>query len=285
MIKIRFLIIGGSGFIGTNLKEELVLRGQEVEIFDIRDKDNPRDVNIDKELLFNSVKNCDVVFHLAAIPAHRLSVENPYKIISNNYNATLNILTACKAFEKKIIYASSFSVYGKQKPTWNEDTSLSCDTPYSHTKIASEQLLELYHKLYNTEVIIARLSNVFGPYEELHQPLQVLPIWFECKKRGMPLIVNGKNTTRDFTYVFDIVNGLILLSRQKGFNIFNICNGKETKISDVAKEISDDVEIKDLPNYEAERWVGSNKKMRKLGWQPTKDIFEWVREQNMMGGK
>lgn len=278
----KILITGISGFIGTNLKIEAERFGWEVKGIDKR---GPMLIDLCDELngylISDLVEWADVVYHLAATPAHRLSVNSPKEIIHNNVNAALVVAELCRKHKKKLIHASSFSVYGKQPSPWKEDMPLQYDTPYSASKSMIEEMLQMYHRLYGLNVIIARFSNVFGPFEELHSPPQVLPVWFDLKTKNEPIKVFGAETTRDFTYVWDVCHALLQLSQQDGFEIYNICFGKEEKLVDVARKISHDVIVEELPNYEASSWVGDNSKMKALGWSPTKDVHSWVIEERL----
>lgn len=276
----KILITGANGFVGLNLRIELERIGWEVKGIDKRGA-KPLDLcdDLERSEISDLVQWADLVYNLAAIPAHRLSVASPERIIRNNFNATLTIAELCRRHNKKLIHASSFSVYGKQPSPWKEDMPLQYDTPYSASKSMIEEMLKLYHHLYGLDVIIARFSNVFGPFEELHEPIQVLPTWFNKKKKGETIIVYGSQTTRDFTYVWDVCNALMRLSRENGFEIYNICSGKEEKLVDVARKISSNVVVEELPDYEASQWVGDNTKMRSLSWAPTKDIYQWVIEE------
>ncbi|MDO8623142.1 MAG: NAD-dependent epimerase/dehydratase family protein [archaeon] len=282
MIK-KVLLVGGAGFIGTNLRRSLLKLDYDVKIFDWRESDiNPFSRNIIKNHphLLSDIRWADTVFHLAAIPAHRLSVERCNEIIYNNCNVSMNIVEFCKILKKPLIYASSFSVYGKQPGPWTEDMQTYQDTPYSFSKVVSEDLIKLHHKLYGLKAIMARFSNVYGNFEELHEPCQVLPTWFEAAKKGETLTVYGEETTRDFTHVQDVVDALILLMNyETDFDIFNICRGEEVKLLDVAKAISDNVKVEPLPDYEASSWVGDHSKItEKLGWKPTRNVFDYIKE-------
>lgn len=278
----KILITGINGFIGKNLKIEAERYGWEVKGIDKRG-DAPLDLcdDLSHSEISELVGWADIVYNLAAIPAHRLSVSSPECIIRNNFLATLTIAELCREHNKKLIHASSFSVYGKQPSPWKEEMPLQYDTPYSASKSMVEELLKLYHNLYKLDVIIARFSNVFGPFEELHKPIQVLPTWFNKKKEREPITIFGNETTRDFTYVWDVCNALLRLSREKGYDIYNICSGKEEKLVDVARKITQNVIVEELPYYEASRWVGDNTKMKSLGWTPTKDVYQWIIEERL----
>ncbi|GEM_PF-2166526 len=278
----KILITGNGGFIGKNLQIEAERIGWIVKGIDKRG-DKPLDLceELDRSEISDLVEWADIVYNLAAIPAHRLSVKSPERIIRNNFNATLTVAELCRKHNKKLIHASSFSVYGQQPAPWKEDMPLQYDTPYSASKSMIEEMLKLYHHLYGLDIMVARFSNVFGPFEELHDPIQVLPLWFKKKKAGEPIVIYGSQTTRDFTYVWDVCHALLRLSREKGFDVYNICSGKEEKLVDVARKISHSVGIEELPNYEASRWVGDNTKMKALGWSPTKDVYSWVVEERL----
>jgi nucleoside-diphosphate-sugar epimerase len=286
----NIFVVGGSGFIGTNLVEKLLKNkknGDSVISVDIRTTPfiDARKVN----QLTRFTRNADVVYHLANIPMHRLSMENPYRVIENNYAATLSVAEAVRRSErcKKIVFFSSFAVYGKNNSLpWTEETPLKATTPYGLGKIQSEMLLYAYHKWYGLDVIIIRPSNVFGPYEELHQPLQVVPQWFGDAESGRPLIVYGSKTTRDFTYVDDIVKGAIRASEKNGCKVYNFCSSNPVLLKNLARMISDNVKIVDLPGFETEQWCGSHEKAKKeLGFTPTKTIEEWINERKQFLGK
>lgn len=259
------LVAGGAGFIGSHLVER---RGG--DIFDLRTGQDGRDFSLVKK----HVKGKEIVFHLANIPAHRLSITTPYDIIHNNYLTTLNFAEACRLFDVKMVFTSSFGVYGG-KPPFKEDGLLNPGTPYGIAKKSCEELLKGYHELYGLEVIIVRPSNVWGERDYLHEPLQVLPTWINNVKEGKELVVYGENTTRDFTHIDDFLEGMLLASKQKGFEIFNIASGKEVKLLDIAHFLSDKVVVKPLPDFEVERWCGDVTKAKKvLGWEPKKDFWE-----------
>lgn len=276
----NIFVAGGSGFIGTNLIKQLKildLGDHAVCNFDICD--NPINNACNLERVMFSMSNIDIVYHLANIPACRLSMGNPHEIIQNNYNTTLNIAEACRRSDRKIVFLSSFSVYGKQLPPWDEETPVKATTPYGLCKIQSEMLLYAYHEWYGLDVIIIRPSNVFGPHEDLHKPLQVLSLWFDATKNNRPLVVAGKETVRDFTFVGDVVNGIINASKLNGFRTYNLCSGRPMRLLDLAQSISDNIKIVDLPEHETKIWFGSFKKAENdFGFHPTKTVEEWINE-------
>lgn len=279
----NYLVIGGSGFIGSNIMERLKKEKKNddtVTRFDIRDI-LYFDARNEKRME-DYTKGTGIVIHCGNIPAHRLSMDDPYTIIENNYNATLGVLEACRRTDcRKIVFLSSFAVYGKHNPLpWTEKTPLCCsNTPYGACKIHSEELLMYYHEWYGLDIIIIRPSNVFGENEKLHLPLQVIPQWFLDAEEGRPLVVNGAHTVRDFTYVQDIVRGILLASKKGGYEIYNLCSGVPVYLLDIAYKISDKVQLKSIPDYETEDWYGSCEKAKtELGFVNTKTIWEWIDE-------
>lgn len=274
------LCTGGSGFIGTNLVKRLEKDGHSVQNLDIR---NGPGYNVNYFPRINHfMTQHDIVFHLANIPAHRFSMASPYEIILNNYQTTLNIAEAVRRSDRcnKIVFLSSFAVYGKNRNIpWTEDASVQATTPYGLCKIQCEELLNKYHEWYGIDIIIIRPSNVFGEYEELHKPLQVIPKWFDDTRCERPLVVYGEQTYRDFTYVGDIVDGIIQASKQKSPKVYNLCSGEIAYLKDIAYKISSKVEIVDLPSHETVHWLGSYEKAkRELGYRPTKTIWTWLDE-------
>ncbi|MBI4181421.1 MAG: NAD-dependent epimerase/dehydratase family protein [Candidatus Aenigmarchaeota archaeon] len=260
------LVAGGAGFIGSHLHQQIG-----GEIFDRRTGQEGLDLALVKE----RVRGKELVYHLANIPAHRLSVSSPYEVLHNNYLVTLNFAEACRLHDVKMVFASSFGVYGKQPLPFKEDGLLAPTTPYGAGKKACEELLQLYHDLYGMDVIIVRPSNVWGDRDSLHEPLQVLPLWLRKVQAGEELVVHGELTSRDFTHVSDFVAGIRKAAAWKGFEVFNICAGQEIRLLDIARSLTGQVRVEPLPPTEVERWQGDITKARSLlEWQPRVRFWE-----------
>jgi UDP-glucose 4-epimerase len=278
----NIFVVGSNGFIGTNLVEKLEKDKKEDDVIMGVDICAPPYVDARKKnQITRFTRNADIVYHLANIPMHRLSLENPYRVIENNYVSTLSIAEAVRKSEKckKIVFFSSFAVYGDHITPWDEETQVKATTPYGLCKIQSEMLLYAYHEWYGLDVIIIRPSNVFGPHEELHKPLQVIPQWFEDAKNNHPLVVYGEDTVRDWTHVYDVVRGTILASEKKSFEIYNLCNNNPIKLLDVAKYLSNNIIIKELSKHEISQWYGSFDKAKKeLGWEPEYNLWSYLKK-------
>ena len=263
------LIAGGAGFIGSHLTEKIG-----GEVFDLKTGQDGREL----EAVKKAVKGKELVFHLANFPAHRLSVGNPHEIVRNNYLTTLNFAEACRLEGARMVFASSFGVYGKQDPPFSESSRLAPETPYGVAKKSCEELLKVYHDLYGMDIIIVRPSNVWGERDHLHEPLQVLPTWVRLAKGGKPLVVHGENTSRDFTHIDDFIEGILLASSKLGFNVYNLASGKEVRLVEIARFLSDNIKVEPLSGTEVERWCGDITKAREeLGWEPKRNFWEEFR--------
>lgn len=276
------LVIGSEGFIGSHLKEELNARG-----FDRKIGMNA----LDQDLVKREVFQQDTVFHLANIPSPKFSVSDPHFIVHNNVVTTLNIVEACRIYETKLIYLSSYSVYESNEPPYTEDMQLHPKTPYGTSKLICEEILQNYHERYGVNIVIIRPSNVWGGRDYLHAPIQVLPLWLKLARKGKPISINGKELTRDFTYISDLIEGIKLASELDGFHLMNMSGGKMISMYDVAKKICDEMGvellIKDSNPNEPKRWWGDISLAKKLtGWEPKVDFwkkFEEYKKERLYG--
>ena len=238
-----------------------------------------------------SGEDIEVIYHLAAIASHRLSVNNPYQYLMTNYLGLLNILEAARTCEPspKIIYASSSSVYGDSDPPLKEDMEPKPKGPYALSKFFGEKICALYHEQYGLECPIVRYFNVVG--ERCRKNI-VLRIFAERIVRDQPVEVYGrwldgvfKPAERDFTYVKDAVEGTILVGEKAGgCEIFNLGFGRPVSVLKIAEllmsEFNKKVEVikKELKPHESLISYSSNEKARRvLGWSPKVDIVEIVR--------
>ena len=304
------LVTGAFGFIGSFLTERLLDLGEEVIALSRPNppEDNyrylanhPRSRNLrtvladvtDFEAMRHLMRggNIEVVYHLAAIASHRLSVDDPYKYLDVNYRGTLNILEAARIAEPspKIVLASSSSVYGDHNSPLREDLEPRPRGPYALSKFFCERLCDLYHRLYGLDCPIIRYFNVVG---ERCRGNIVFRIFSERILRGEPIEVYGrwvggefKPAERDFTYVKDVVDGTILVGEKaNGSEIFNLGFGRPVSVLRVANLLMDEigrrVEIlkRELRPHESLISYSDNSKARRiLGWRPKTDIDEIVK--------
>ncbi|MGY5146765.1 MAG: NAD-dependent epimerase/dehydratase family protein [Candidatus Nitrosopumilus sp. bin_7KS] len=248
------LVTGGTGAVGTNLVNKLLDFGAKVIVLDdfsqskkinLKSSKNltiiKGDINNKKILEKIFLKKIDYVFHLAARFANELSVKDPVEDLHVNIQGTLQVLLyASKQKLKRFVYTSSSSLYGNQNETINEKTIPNPSTPYAVSKLTGEYYCKAMNQLYNLKYTIVRLSNSYGPFDPSGRFRNVIPNFFQSALSNKNIIITGTgNETRDFTYVDDTVNGILLaaISNNSINEVFNLGTGKETSIKNIAKMI------------------------------------------------
>jgi len=288
------LVTGGAGFIGTNLVDRLLREGAHIIVLDDLFSGNIGKLGdyhegiefyeesvCEYSLVRDLVEQSDIIFHLAARNIIA-STKNPIEDYKTNIGGTLNVLMAVKEYEnKKMVYTSSASVYGNTKylPI-NEDDSINLLTPYSVSKYAGEGYCMAFHDSYGIAVSVLRLSNVYGPYQSPSNPYcGVVAKFMNSASKIEPLLIHGDGlSTRDFTYVDDVVDAILLagLSDRANGEVFNIATGMETSIInlanniDISCDIYSDIEYidrRDIDNIRR-RVLNIEKARKKLGWMP-----------------
>lgn len=234
----RFLVTGGAGFIGSHLVEELKKQGHEVLILDVRTGYDIRNYNGIKPLF----RGIDGVFHLAAVPSVPLSVKDPIGTAEVNIGGTINVFMAAKeAGVKRVVYASSSSVYGDQSTLpLREDMPTKPISPYGLQKLFGELHAGLFSKLYNLPIISLRYFNVYGPGIDLEGAYaSVLGAFIKAKRAGQPLPICGDGEqTRGFSYVSDVVRANInafFSDKLKGGEVINIGALQQVSVNYLAK--------------------------------------------------
>lgn len=253
------LVTGGAGAIGGNLCRKLSeLNAKKVIILDDLSSSYewniPKAKNImfiqgsilDDEMLKRAFKEKpEYVFHLAAHFANQNSVDNPEVDLMVNGMGILKVLEYSQLVDtKRFVYSSSgCGVYGldSRMPFEEHDTSISLHTPYQVTKLIGELYTNYFHNLYGLPIANARFFNVFGPGEVPGRYRNVIPNFFYWAMNGQPLPITGDGTeTRDWTYVDDIVNGLLALGIKEEAigEAFNLGSAKEHSVIDMANEVN-----------------------------------------------
>ncbi|MEM3397524.1 MAG: GDP-mannose 4,6-dehydratase [Nitrososphaerota archaeon] len=304
------MVTGGFGFIGSHLVEKLLDMGEEVVVLSnpkppennykyIVSNPSSHRMKIvysdmkDLGLMVNILRTFEVelVYHLAAVASHRLSIREPHVYLENNYMSLLNLLEAARAVEPspKIVFTSSSSVYGDHQPPLKEDLEPRPTGPYALSKFFGEKLCKLYVDLYGLDCPIIRYFNVVG---ERCRGNIVFKIFAERIFSGDPLDVNGrwidgefKPAQRDFTYVSDAVEGTIAVGmKAKSGEIFNIGFGRPVSILRVAELMMEafgkkvTVNFRELQPHESLiSYCDNNKARIILGWSPKIDLEEMVK--------
>ena len=292
----KCLVIGGAGFIGSNLVDRLIKDKHEVQVWDNlstgkRNNINPlaNFINCDITKSYDARKvqmdnfKPDVVFHLAAMARVQPSIENPIEYHDANVNGMLNVLNMCvECGVKKFVFSSSSSVYGdaEQVPT-TEECKLNPISPYALHKLIGEQYCRLYSKLYGIETVSLRYFNVYGERQLLEGAYcLVMGIFTQQRLEGKPMTINGDGEQRrDFTYVGDVVEANVKVATMKmNFNgdVFNIGNGDNRSVNEIADMIGGDRIHRD-PVIEPKETLANNSKARfLLDWKPTTEIEDWI---------
>ena len=310
----RVLLTGGAGFVGSHLAEALLDQGHRVQVIDDLStgsidniahlKHRPGfsyviDSVMNESLTAELVDGCDTVFHLAAAVGVKLIVEQPVRTIETNVHGTEIVLKHASKKNKLVFIFSTSEVYGKSTSVpFNEETDLVMGPTLKHrwayacSKALDEFLALAYWKERKLPVVVVRLFNTVGPRQTGRYGM-VIPTFVQQALAGAPITVHGDGTqTRSFTYVGDVINGLIGLMhdpRAVG-QVLNIGNAEEVSITDLARRVktlagsaSDIVYIPYDQAYEAgfedmPRRVPDLSKIRALiGYSPTIGLDEILR--------
>ncbi len=253
----KFIVTGGSGFIGSHLVDELLNKDSKSEIIILDNFSTGRPENLEhvrnkikivecdlskKGNWENEFQNVDYVFHLAALADIVPSIQNPYQYFSSNVIGTFNVIEACKNKDiSKFIYAASSSCYGipKKYPT-DEDTTIDTQYPYALTKRMGEELVMHWSSIYKIPSISLRLFNVYGPRSRTSGTYgAVFGVFLAQKIAKKPFtIVGDGNQTRDFTYVSDVAKAFIRASESDlSSEILNVGSGYTTSVNKLVELI------------------------------------------------
>ncbi len=259
-------VLGGAGFIGSNLVDELVANGYGVKVLDNFSEGRVENLSrwvSDSDLLIGqqsgpvrvvrgdirnidevraAVEGCSVAFHLAAMSRIQPSITDPLLAFSQNVMGTANVAQACaEAGVKRLVYSASSSAYGLliQDPTQpaTEDMPTDCLNPYSLSKKTGEEIMELYAKLYGLSTVSLRYFNVYGPrHQEEGSYATVIAIFRKQLRQGRKMtIVGDGEQRRDFTFVGDVVRANMMASMNRDVGgVINIGCGRNYSINEVA---------------------------------------------------
>jgi UDP-glucose 4-epimerase len=253
MINKRIIITGGAGFIGSNLARYLSnLHNHVVVIDDLSTgrKENISDLIYDHkiefvngsitnlDLLQDTFKNIEYVFHEAALPSVPRSIKDPLTTNQVNITGTLNVLIAAKdTGVQKVIYASSSSVYG-DTPTLPKKESMTPNplSPYAISKLAAENYCEVFTHVYHLPTVALRYFNVYGPRQDpLSEYAAVIPKFISCILKGQsPIVYGDGEQTRDFTFINDVILANILAAEIETTGVFNAAGGRRITINELA---------------------------------------------------
>ncbi|MFN4804764.1 MAG: SDR family NAD(P)-dependent oxidoreductase [Akkermansiaceae bacterium] len=304
----HYLITGGAGFIGSHLAERLIKDGNKITIFDdfndyydptikwnnlaeILDQIHLIQGDIRDESLIEkafSETKYDQVIHLAARAGVRPSISDPKLYYTTNIDGTFNLLEACRRHDiKRFTFASSSSVYGvnKKVPFSESDTLERTISPYAATKLAGEQICSNYAYLFGIECQCLRFFTVYGPRQ---RPDLAIAKFTKHILTGQPIQQYGDGSTaRDYTYIDDIINGIIAASNydKESFEIFNLGGSATTTLSVLIKMIENATgksaiieQIADQPGDVPRTYADVTKSRALLDYEPQTPIAEGIKK-------
>ena len=292
----KYVVVGGAGFIGSHIVDKLVEQNHEVVIIDNlstgkMENVNPRasveyiDISNENECpsMVEIMSGADTVFLLAAKARVQPSIENPVEYETNNTIGTLNVLKcASDAGVRRVVYSASSSAYGNtEKLPSVESDPINPMSPYGAQKYYGEVMCKMFSEVYGLETVSLRYFNIYGERQNVGGAYaMVIGIFADQKLRGEVMTINGDGEQRrDFTYVGDVVNANILASQSEKVGkgeVINIGNGDNRSINDIADMIGGE-RIHREPVIEPKETLADNSLAEELlGWKPTQNIEDWV---------
>jgi nucleoside-diphosphate-sugar epimerase len=263
----HYLVTGGAGFIGSHMAEELVRRGERVRVVDSLITGKRQNLAhlpqveflegdlADPGVARQAVQGIDYVLHQAAIPSVPRSVEDPVTSNRANIDASLNVLVAARdAKVRRVVYAGSSSAYGDTPTLPKTETMPTAPlSPYALQKLVAEQYCQMFTKLYGLETVTTRYFNVFGPRQDPSSPYSgVISLFISalCENRR-PTIYGDGEQTRDFTYVANVVDGVLRACHapQASGEVINVATGGRISLNHLFRTVRDLVDGKVEPIY------------------------------------
>jgi len=254
--RLKILITGGAGFVGSHLADRLLETGTDVRVLDnfsTGSRGNLAGHNGDLDLVEgdirsldqvrNAIAGCDAVLHQAALPSVPRSIADPLTTHATNATGTLNVLLAARdADVARVVFASSSSVYGAvaELPKHESMPTLPI-SPYAAAKLAAESYCRAFHEAYGLETVALRYFNVFGPRQDPASIYcAVIPRFIAALEAGQsPLIYGDGEQSRDFTFIDNVVDANLaaLDSPGVGGSVFNIACGEQITLNELAYEL------------------------------------------------
>ena len=292
----KYVVVGGAGFIGSHIVDKLVEQNHEVIIIDNLSTGKMENVNPKASVEYIDISNvnecpnmveimsgADALFLLAAKARVQPSIENPVEYETNNTIGTLNVLKcASDAGVRRVVYSASSSAYGNtEKLPSKESDPVNPLSPYGAQKYYGEVMCKMFSEVYGLETVSLRYFNIYGERQNVGGAYaMVIGIFVDQLLNGKPMTIRGDGEQRrDFTYVGDVVNANILASQSENVGngeVINIGNGDNRSINDIADMIGGE-RIHREPVIEPKETLADNSLAEKLlGWKPTQNIEDWV---------
>jgi len=303
----HYLVTGGAGFIGSNLVGALLEQGHTVRVLDNfstgkRENLAPYGSRVeviegdltDLDAVRRAVQGVDVVLHQGALASVPRSIEDPISSNEANVKGTLHVLLAAKdAGVKRVVYASSSSVYGDQAVTEPKVETMTPQpiSPYAVSKLSGEQYCQVFYEVYGLETVSLRYFNVFGPRQDPHSEYAaVIPKFITCMLEGQrPTIFGDGEQTRDFTYIGNVIKGNLLAAtapaERVAGQVFNMATGAQISLNGLVEMLQEITGQNLAPVYAPPRTgdikhsrADIEKARRLLGYEPEVSFLEGLRQ-------
>ena len=297
----NYLVTGGAGFIGSHISEALVARGHKVRVVDSLVTGYQRNLRegvefvkgdlADPAVARSAVAGMDYVIHQAAIPSVPRSVDKPEESHRANVDATLQILLAARdAKIRRVVFAGSSSVYGDTAVLPKTESMPTRPlSPYALQKLMGEMYLQMFTRLYGLETVTTRYFNVFGPRQDPGSPYSgVISLFIKAlNEKTRPVIYGDGEQTRDFTFVTNVVDGVLRAAETPGVGgeVFNVATNGRVSLNQLLATLKKIFESDVEPIYMDARagdvrdsQADISKAERLLGYQPTVGLEEGLRQ-------
>jgi UDP-glucose 4-epimerase len=292
---VRAIVTGGAGFIGSHVADALAARGDEVHVLDNlshgsrenvpeQARLHERDIRSDADAVFDEVRP-EACFHLAAQADVRVSVDDPAYDADVNVLGTLRVLEAARRHGTKIVFSSTGgAIYGECEKPAPEDAERRPLAPYGTSKLAGEEYLATYNRLYGGGHVSLRYGNVYGPRQDPHGEAGVVAIFMGLLLGdGTPRIFGDGSQTRDYVFVGDVVDATLAALDHPG-GVLNVGTGVETSVLELYEAISRvsgierEAELAPARLGELQRSVlDPGRAERELGWRPRHSLDDGLR--------
>jgi dTDP-glucose 4,6-dehydratase len=293
------LVTGGLGFIGSNFIRYMLNKYNNLKITNL-DKlsigSNPanlKDIEADKryklvkgdiadrKLIKNLVNQTDMIVNIAAETHVDRSIADPWPFVNSNTVGAVTLFEAAKKQEKRILHVSTDEIYGDIiQGSFKENNKLKPSSPYSASKAAADLFAQAYHRTYGLNIVIARCTNNYGPYQF---PEKLIPKTVIRTLLGLPVPIYGKGSNiRDWIYVQDFCEALGILLNKGKSGVYNVSAGNELANIDVVKIIlslmgkpeNTITFVEDRPGHDIRYSLDSSKIRNELGWRPKHSLKE-----------
>jgi UDP-glucose 4-epimerase len=295
----RAVVTGGAGFIGSNLVDALLARGDEVTVLDNLATGKRENVAPEARFLEQDIRaddlvlDADVVFHLAAQADVNTSVQRPAYDAAVNVLGTVNVLEAARRSGAQVVFSSTGgAIYGDVERPAPEETERRPVSPYGIAKLAGEEYLRGWNRIHGTRHVVLRFANVYGPRQDSGLEGGVVAIFLERMARAEPTEIYGDGgQTRDFVYVGDVVAALLAGAGRDG-GTYNVGTGAETSVGELHALCRAASGRDEPPSHEPARLGDARRSVldvslieRELGWRPQVSLeeglgltWDWTRQ-------